>query len=620
MDQPVPKSLIHRLCLCVVFIPALSLYWHLFPNKQTITIPVDTITKGKGYTYQWKIPNPGHLVSYRSDTSQHPTASTLSLLENGAPLTQPHSPHKTISNLGRGRFSHWGDTLYFSTSDNSPLPNKDREYRIEVEAIPGQMVTYISILAGLFWLVALSFTGNGIRKLLIICTLLAGISAIVATLTRVYPLRYELTFSHEQASKEENFTSFSDYTLYRYTFEPLVAPFLELNFTPPVSTEHLLLRFENGSALTAVLNDEIHPYVWEPPKNFVLDSRSIVYGIPTIPYEFSGPKIILNSPLSTTKGGVLLLWFTVALLLIALLSQSKCKSPVSRLCMLGVSNFLTLGGVLLACSLMGISLSLNEDDLKFLRGTPFGSHDRTLTWEETKTSLKTLSAIPEESERIAQISRVVAGRILHNWNYIDKDALHMQFPLWKNWVLWLFGEISPKYRRYIIADLPTSLERGVGHCGQASLVLAKLLRSYGTTASIVGLNGHTIVSAIGKNGEEFILDPDFGVTFAGTYQEYITEPGLTDRYSKALKDLGMREEIQPFVLRMVLAIFKRSNPTHSSPEQFHGNTAFEEGSYYYKWLLPSAGILAGLLFLFLATKYNRRTTVPNSPVPALERG
>jgi hypothetical protein len=51
-------------------------------------------------------------------------ASTLILCEDGRALGPAHSLHADIRTIGRGRFSHWGENLFFSTSDNSD-PNKN---------------------------------------------------------------------------------------------------------------------------------------------------------------------------------------------------------------------------------------------------------------------------------------------------------------------------------------------------------------------------------------------------------------------------------------------------------------------------------------------------------------
>lgn len=68
---------------------------------------------------------PGRLSSDREGTSR------LCVLENGVALAHPHALHDEIRTLGGGRFSHWGEALYFSTSDNTDPSTNGREYRVE---------------------------------------------------------------------------------------------------------------------------------------------------------------------------------------------------------------------------------------------------------------------------------------------------------------------------------------------------------------------------------------------------------------------------------------------------------------------------------------------------------
>lgn len=50
--------------------------------------------------------------------------SRLVVFEDGYPLPQPHAAHEEIKNQGGGMFSHWGNYVYFSATDNSdPLSN-----------------------------------------------------------------------------------------------------------------------------------------------------------------------------------------------------------------------------------------------------------------------------------------------------------------------------------------------------------------------------------------------------------------------------------------------------------------------------------------------------------------
>lgn len=55
-------------------------------------------------------------------------ASALSLREDGRLIGPAHCPHAEIRALGRGRFSHWGGELYFSSSDGSDPRSNGRSY------------------------------------------------------------------------------------------------------------------------------------------------------------------------------------------------------------------------------------------------------------------------------------------------------------------------------------------------------------------------------------------------------------------------------------------------------------------------------------------------------------
>jgi pectate lyase len=74
--------------------------------------------------YAWKI---GYVID-GGDSNEKPSASLLRIFENGVELHPPHSPHQDIRDFGKGRFSHWGTTLYFSTTDNTDPVANGREY------------------------------------------------------------------------------------------------------------------------------------------------------------------------------------------------------------------------------------------------------------------------------------------------------------------------------------------------------------------------------------------------------------------------------------------------------------------------------------------------------------
>jgi SAM-dependent methyltransferase len=70
------------------------------------------------------------------DTVERPRRSNLQVLENGVSLGPAHSDHTSIRELGGGRFSHWGEWLYFSSSENLP-PNRNAcSYALRGQAAP----------------------------------------------------------------------------------------------------------------------------------------------------------------------------------------------------------------------------------------------------------------------------------------------------------------------------------------------------------------------------------------------------------------------------------------------------------------------------------------------------
>ena len=70
----------------------------------------------------------GQNFATTGDDATNGTQSVLKIYENGIALNPAHSPHADIRNIGRGRFSHWGNELYFSASDNTNPKTNGRSY------------------------------------------------------------------------------------------------------------------------------------------------------------------------------------------------------------------------------------------------------------------------------------------------------------------------------------------------------------------------------------------------------------------------------------------------------------------------------------------------------------
>jgi len=76
--------------------------------------------------YCWSAALPGS----NGDSASAPRQSRLVLFENNKPLREAHALHEEIRKFGQGRYSHWGETILFSTSDNTDPNTNGRQYEV----------------------------------------------------------------------------------------------------------------------------------------------------------------------------------------------------------------------------------------------------------------------------------------------------------------------------------------------------------------------------------------------------------------------------------------------------------------------------------------------------------
>lgn len=92
------------------------------------TIDVSQLLPQEGFAY---------ILPGFADGGDGPGAAAVSpvtVYENGLSLGPAHSVHEQIRTAGRGRYSHWGSSLYLSTSDNSDPRTNGRRYSYGVGA------------------------------------------------------------------------------------------------------------------------------------------------------------------------------------------------------------------------------------------------------------------------------------------------------------------------------------------------------------------------------------------------------------------------------------------------------------------------------------------------------
>jgi len=122
------------------FLSFLALAWLIFIVTLKVIVPDHNIVLNKdsirheiGCSYSVDDLN-GNMyrpfIKLQGDSMSFPEISQINLLEDGIPIGAAHALHDTIRTIGDGHFSHWGNSLLFSTSDcTSPVDN-GRRYEI----------------------------------------------------------------------------------------------------------------------------------------------------------------------------------------------------------------------------------------------------------------------------------------------------------------------------------------------------------------------------------------------------------------------------------------------------------------------------------------------------------
>jgi len=97
--------------------------------------PDSSFRNEHGHIWSWHVPD---LAPLADNAGKGDQSSPVCLFENGVQLPMPHALHDEIARVGRGRFSHWGEMVYFSSLTNAN-PNQDRgRFRLIVAVAPSK--------------------------------------------------------------------------------------------------------------------------------------------------------------------------------------------------------------------------------------------------------------------------------------------------------------------------------------------------------------------------------------------------------------------------------------------------------------------------------------------------
>ncbi len=258
---------------------------------------------------------------------------------------------------------------------------------------------------------------------------------------------------------------------------------------------------------------------------------------------------------------------------------------------------MTLGLGLFSVNIYGLFKDVRpsvffDDELRF-------ENDITLTREETFTAIERVEG-ETDKEYAARITKVNGSGLAQiHWRRYDTKKFNQLVPIWENYFLYFMGRFSgiPEYERYHFANYEKSLNRGIGICGDASMIMSQLLDRQGIPNQLLTFPGHVILTATFENGEELTFDPDFGVSLNFSPVALQSTPDIA---GEAYANAGYPHSDVITMNKIYDNSFKRwDGVSHFITKKYY----FEIVAYWLKWPFPIAIILlAGYLFHLSARK------------------
>lgn len=253
---------------------------------------------------------------------------------------------------------------------------------------------------------------------------------------------------------------------------------------------------------------------------------------------------------------------------------------------------IVLGGMLTIANLYGLNKDIRppglfETDLRF-------KNDISLNYEETIQAIQK-DEHEDDLQYEKRLSTVIANGIAHiHWDKEqDTTRFNQLVPIWENYFLYFMGRFSgiPEFEKYHFANYERSLKRGIGICGDASMIMSQLLNEQGIANQIITFPGHVIIAAQDHDGREIMLDPDFGVAIPYSIKEVQQSPNLVGQY---YLQKGYTDEDVSFFRKEYAKDSKRWNGvSHFITNKYY----FEKITYFLKWPLPILMILSAILIL-----------------------
>lgn len=218
-------------------------------------------------------------------------------------------------------------------------------------------------------------------------------------------------------------------------------------------------------------------------------------------------------------------------------------------------------------------------------------------------SIKKLNALEykDHFDYAQKANKLVQQSLTHvKWDRVDPTEFRQLIPIWENYLLYFAGRFSglPQMERYHFVDYKRSLKRGIGICGDASMVLSQILDNKGIDNQIVSFQGHVITEITLNDSKKVLLDPDFGLKMNISLEELVANP---DSAYLNYRNAGFSE-------REAQALVRAYNTEYTTFDNVYAFMSkryiFEHLSYVLIWLIPAALLLISLLILSRIKTHN----------------
>jgi len=252
------------------------------------------------------------------------------------------------------------------------------------------------------------------------------------------------------------------------------------------------------------------------------------------------------------------------------------------------------GAILLLINLYGLTQNIrpsvfNNEDLRF-------SIDKQISPELFLLQSK-LDKNETELEYAIRLTTLISSSLVHiDWLKPPSEKYNQRIPLWENYFIYfvyLFFDI-PEFDRYHFVDYKKSIKRGIGICGDASMVMSQLLTENGIANKIITFPGHVVISV--DDHFNYIFDPDFGVVIPSSSNDLTRNKTIVN---KAYLHKGYKtQDVNDLNIIYSKKFKKWAGVKHLIANKYY----FEKAAYLLKWPLPLFMVFWGLYILFNKTK------------------